>query len=121
MASAILCAPNQITNYLRIMGPSASSTPSRLAIPTTGGVDIGVLKAMPAFNGIPLVSINGITSTEMYFLDFTDGGIGFETIRDLRVEQLAKTTDNTQWVVSMAGALKVARRNKHLKLTGVTA
>jgi len=121
MASAILCAPNQVTNYLRIMGPSASSTPTRLMLPQQGGVDIGMLRAQPSFNGTPLVSINGITSAEMYWLDFTDGGIGFETIRDLKVEQLAKVNDNTQWVVSMGGALKVSKRNKHLKLTGITA
>lgn len=123
MASAILLPPNQVTNYTAVMGPAASSTPARMTIPTDGATphDFGMLRVPPQFNGIPLISVNGITATEVYWLDFTDDGITFQTIRDLRVEQYAKTNDNTQWVVSMAGALKVKNRRRHLKLTGVTA
>lgn len=122
MATAILMPPNQVTNYSAVMGPAASSTPSRMMLPQEQPYDIGVLRAgPPTFNGIPLVSINGITSTEVYWLDFSDEGITYQTIRELRVEQYAKVNDNTQWVVSMAGALKVKNRRRHLKLTGVTA
>lgn len=121
-ASVILLPPNQLTNYTAVMGPAASSTPSRMMLPQQGqAYDIGVLRTPPTFNGIPLVEINGMTSTEIYWIDLTDEGVTFQTIRDLRVEKYAKTNDNEQWVVSIAGALKVKNRRRHLKLTGVNA
>lgn len=122
-ASVILMPPNQLTNYTAVMGPAASSTPSRMALPQQPGqpYDIGVLRAPPQFNGTPILEINGMTSTEVYWLDLTEEGVTFQTIRDLRVEKYAKTNDNEQWVLSIAGALKVKNRRRHLKLTGVTA
>jgi len=121
-ASVILCGPNMITNYVRTMGPSASSTPTRVQLPASGPFDIGLLRGgPPQFNGVPLVAIRSITNTEMYWLDLTDEGVMWHFIRGLRVEKLAKTNDNEQWVVSLGGALKVKNRRKHLKLYGITA
>lgn len=122
-ATVILMPPNQLTNYTAVMGPAASSTPSRMMLPQQPmqPYDIGVIKVPPQFNGIPIVEINGMTSTEVYWLDLTDEGVTYQMIRELRVEPLAKTNDNSQWQVSIAGALKVKNRRKHLKLTGVTA
>lgn len=120
-ATVILLPPNQMTNYTAVMGPAASSTPSRVHLPQSAPYDIGLLRAPPTFNGIPLFEISGMTSTEVYWLDLTDEGVTFQTIRPLRVEPLAKTNDNSQWQVSIAGALKVKNRRKHLKLTGVNA
>ena len=70
MASAILLPPNQVTNYTAVMGPAASSTPARMTIPTDGATphDFGMLRVPPQFNGIPLISVNGITATEVYWL-----------------------------------------------------
>lgn len=120
-ATVILLPPNQMTNYTAVMGPAASSTPSRVQLPQSAPYDIGLLRAPPTFNGIPLFEISGMTSTEIYWLDLTDEGVTFQTIRPLRVEPLAKTNDNSQWQVSIGGALKVKNRRKHLKLTGVNA
>jgi hypothetical protein len=120
--SVILLPTNQMTNYTSVMGPAASSTPSRVMLPQQPGqpYDIGLLRVRPEFNGIPLVEINGMTSTEVYWLDLTNENITLQTIRDLRVEKYAKTNDNEQWVVSWGGALKVKSRRRNLKLTGVT-
>lgn len=121
-ASVILCGPNQITNYLRTMGPSAASTPARVPLPQQGPFDIGLLRGgPPMFNGTPLVPIRSITNSEMYWLDLTDEGVLWHFIRGIRVEKYAKTNDNEQWVVSIGGALKVKNRRRHLKLTGITA
>ena len=121
--SVIALPTNQMTNYTSLMGPAASSTPSRVMLPTQPGQphDIGLLRAPPEFNGIPLVEINGMTSTEVYWLDFTNENVTLQMIRDLRVEKYAKTNDNEQWVVSMGCALKVKSRRRALKMTGVTA
>lgn len=116
--SVILCAPNQITNYVSIMGNSASY--SRMNLPMSGPVDLGLLRSAPTYNGIPLVQVRGMTSTEMYWLDLASG-VQLVVHRDLRAETLAKINDNTEVSVSIALALKVENRRKHAKLTGVTA
>lgn len=121
LPSVILLPTNQLTNYTAVMGPAASSTPSRMMLPQEQPYDIGVLRAPPQFNGIPVMTINGMTTTEVYWLDLTNENVTFQTIRGLRVEKYAKTNDNEQWVVSIAGALKVKNRRRALKLTGVTA
>lgn len=116
--SVILCAPNQITNYVSLMGNSSSY--SRMNLPLMGAVDIGLLRSAPTYNGLPLVSVRGMTSTEMYWVDLASG-VQLIVHRDLKAEPLAKVNDNAEVVVSMAVALKVENRRKHAKLTGVTA
>jgi|688.fasta_scaffold16387_8 hypothetical protein len=116
--SVILCAANQITNYVSIMG--ASSSYSRMNLPLSGPVDLGLLRSAPTYNGIPLINIRRMTTTEMYWLDLSSG-VQLVMHRDLKVENLAKVNDNQEVVASMACALKVANRRKHGKLTGITA
>jgi hypothetical protein len=116
--SVILCAANQITNYVSIMGNSSSY--SRMNLPMTGAVDLGLLRSAPTYNGIPLVTIRQMTTTEMYWLDLSSG-VELVVHRDLKVEPVAKVNDNTEVVASTALALKVANRRRHAKLTGVTA
>jgi hypothetical protein len=116
--SVILMAPNQITNYVSVMGNSSSYT--RMNLPTQGPVDIGLLRSMPTFNDIAIVPIRQMTSTEIYWLDLASG-VELCVHRDLTTEKLAKTNDNDEVVISYACALKVTNRRKHAKLTGVTA
>lgn len=118
MPSVILAGPNQLTNYVSIMGNSSSY--SRMNLPMQGAVDIGLMRSAPTFNGIPLVPIRQMTNTEMYWLDLASG-VELVVHRDLTTEKLAKVNDNDEVVVSFACALKVTNRRKHAKLTGVTA
>lgn len=122
----ILFPPNQITNWTRTIGASASTSLMRFAPPAMGGgvFDPGMLGAglVPqlAWNGRPVVSIAGITSTEGYMIDAMSG---FELVvhRDVEVIELARTSDDVNFQISFACALKVARRNAHGKMTGITA
>lgn len=117
----ILACQNQITNYLRLVGPSATTSLMRYA---PGQSDAGnMLQGVPAWNGIPWTNIAGMTTTVVLMLDMgdPDSRVEFQVFRDITVEQLAKTSDDTQMVVSMAGALVCKRRRAHIKLTGVTA
>jgi hypothetical protein len=129
--TVILANTNQITNYSRLAGVAGGTTPiMRMTAPSQSGqaFDAGML-AVPgiAFNGIPIERVRGLTNTEMYFLDFsadpTTGEPGIQLVmhRDLTVEPLAKTNDNTQALLTLAAALKVANRRRQLKLRGITA
>lgn len=121
----VLLATNQHTNYVRIMGPSASSTPSRIVLAqpgTPGGApqyDIGMHALPPSYNGTPLRVIQNFSTTDILFFDMNDAT--FYVQRDLRYEPLGKRNDDTEGFVSMAGALVIDTRRKHSKMEGVTA
>lgn len=122
-----LMPSNQIQNYGATVGPLAASG-SLVRIQQGAGMDFG-LPGIPsgtggpetAFScmGIPIMRVRGITTTEVYLVDMTD--ISLEVHRDLEVAPIVGNPEQEQWSVSMAVALKIHSRNKHGKLTGVTA
>lgn len=113
----VLMPMNQITNYGRTVGPSASTSLYRFA--PGQAFDPGVIAPGMFFNTMPIVLINGQTSTEIYMVDAND--IELLIHRDLRVDPIVGNPEQESFQVSMSVLHKVKRRNKHGKLTGVTA
>ncbi len=129
----ILCCQNQITNYVRLLGPSAGTSLMRYAAGTTdygamqGGAQGAYLGGANAVNGMPLWGISGLTNTVILMLDMAspgpDGGKGVEllTFRDIEVLPFGRTSDSQTYQISTACALFAYERRAHIKLTGVTA
>ena len=126
--SNILCNMNQLKNYANIQGPATAATTSlfRGALPSAsnpGPFDIGVMSHGFSFNGIPMETIRGMTTTEMYWLDMQSPGsdVEFLTMRDIQVEQLSKRNDNSEYLITTGGALRITNRKFQGKFTGITA
>jgi len=110
---------NQITNYVNTIGAAASSGSTFTHGPGQN-VDFGQTGAIGKFfNQIPIQRVRGITSTEIYLLDLT----GWELLihRDLELAPIVGNVEMDQLQLSVAFALKIRERNKHGKMTGVTA
>jgi hypothetical protein len=123
----ILAAQNQITNYGRLVGPAATTSLMRwTGQPGGGGVDAGnigpggYLQGQVSWNGLPWTGISGLTNTVILMLDMTSG-VELLVRKDITVVPLAQTSHDTNVLIDFGCALKVARRNAHGKLTGVTA
>lgn len=122
----ILCCHNQITNYVRLAGSSAATSLMRFAPPAGGGTNDlgmtpgGLLQGQVSWNGMPFHGISGLTNTVILMLDMTSP-VRLVVKRDVTVEPLAKTSDDTNVQITYACALQALERNKHIKLTGVTA
>jgi hypothetical protein len=119
----ILCCHNQITNYTRTIGPSASTSLFRFG--PGQKFDAGVLggdylQGGVSWNGIPFTGINGLTNTVLLMLDM-NSGVNLAVHRDILVEPYGKSSDDDEFQVTFACALKVDKRNAHGKLTGITA
>lgn len=126
----ILAAQNQITNYNRLAGFSATTSLMRMVpgqsdvgqMQGAGGLAGGYLQGQTSWNGLPWVGIAGLTSTVVLMLDMTPGvRPEFHVFRDFKTEYLPKTSDDTNFVMSIGGAIKCPVRRAHIKLTGVTA
>lgn len=118
MPTHVLMPTNQITNYARTVGPAASTSLVRFQ----GGqaMDLGSTRpAMLAFNGMPIVPVRGMTTTEIYMIDVS--GIELLVHRDLTVDPIVGNPEESKFQLSFAVAVKVEKRNHHGKLTGVTA
>jgi hypothetical protein len=123
----ILCCHNQITNYNRLTGTSATTSLARYtpAAAPGGTNDVGMtpgglLQGQVSWNGMPFHGISGLTNTVMLMLDM-NSPVRLVVKRDVTVEPLAKTSDDTNVSITFACALQVMERNKHIKLTGLTA
>lgn len=121
----LLMPRNQITNYLNTVGTGATTSLVRLV--AGAPFDAGSMpQGTCTYNGMPVVPIRGLTNTVALMVDMTPGsdgraGIYLGIARDVLVEKLAKTSDDDNYVASIAFLLKVDRRNAHVKLTGLTA
>lgn len=113
----VLAPPNQITNYIRTIGSSATTPLVRLA--PGGAFDAGFDRARATFQGLPVVQVSGITNTEMYMVDIND--MTLLVHRDLRIDEVVGNPEESSFIVSTAVCLKVEHRNWHGKLTGITA
>lgn len=120
----ILCAHTMIQNYTATVGPSAGT--SLFRINAGQKFDAGVLggsmlaQGTVSFNGMPFVGISGLTNTVLLMLD-SKSGIELVVHRDVEVQELARTSDDQNFQITMACMLRVQRRNAHGKLTGITA
>ena len=113
----VLMPITQATNYGRTVGTGAATSLYRF---TPGqAFDPGMIAPGMFFNTLPIVIINGQTSTEIYMVDVTD--IELLIVRDLRIDPITGNPEMESFQVSTHVMHKVKRRNKHGKLTGVTA
>lgn len=115
--TTVLAPPNQVTNYIRTIGSSASTPLVRLA--PGGAFDAGFDRARATFQGLPVVEIAGITATEMYMVDIND--LSLLVHRDLRIDPVVGSPEEENYQVSTAVCLKVEHRNWHGKMTGITS
>lgn len=109
----------QFNNYVNLAGPNASTSLYRFGPGQTPDFTGYGGAMLPTCSGLPLVQVRTLTNTEVYLVDVTD--IELLVHRDLRLDPIVGNPENEQWQLSFAVALKVARRNKHGKMTGVTA
>jgi hypothetical protein len=115
--TTVLAPPNQVTNYIRTIGSSATTPLVRI---TPGGAfDAGFDRARATFQGLPVVEIAGITSTEMYMVDVND--MTLLVHRDLKIDPVIGSPEEENYQISTAVCLKVEHRNWHGKMTGITA
>ena len=115
--TTVLAPPNQVTNYIRTVGSSATTPLTRFV--GGGGFDAGFDRARVLFQTLPVVEIAGITSTEMYMVDLMD--MTLLVHRDLRIDPVVGSPEEENYQVSTALCLKVEHRNWHGKMTGITA
>lgn len=113
----VLAPPNQVTNYIRTVGFSATTPQARIM--AGSNFDAGFDRARATFQGLPVVEIAGITSTEMYMIDVND--LTLLIHRDLRIDPVVGSPEEEAFQVSTALCLKVEHRNWHGKMTGITA
>lgn len=120
----ILCCHNIIQNYMATCGPSAST--SLFRINAGQKFDVGVAggsmlaAGAVAFNGMPFVGISGLTNTVLLMLD-ANSGLKLVMHRDVTVEELARTSDDRSFALTLSAMIVANKRNAHGKLTGITA
>jgi hypothetical protein len=121
--SVILGNVNQMKNYSNIQGPGATTTSLRGEYPEASGkpYDIGMFGKGMGFSGIPLTPIRTLATTELYWLDLVNDDPAFYLMRDILTEKMAKRNDDDQYMLTIAGAMKVPNRRLHGKQTGITA
>jgi hypothetical protein len=118
MPNAIATTANQLGNYLSIAGLAGGTNVTRLALGQPG-YDVGVNPAVASYNGISMVKVAEMTNTEMLWLNTS--GIKVVVQRDVTFEPLAKVSDDTVGMVSMAFFPLVANRRSQSKMEGITA
>lgn len=114
----VLMPPNQVTNYIRTIGGSATSG-GVLRIQAGQPFDAGFVRERTTFQGLPVAEIAGITSAEAYMVDIND--MTLLVHRDLRIDPVVGSPEEENYQVSTAVCLKVEHRNWHGKMTGITA
>ncbi len=116
----ILMTPSQRTNYLNAAGaPGSANSAFRIQPGVAGGAfDVGVIQPLVTFNGLPVVSVRGLSSTEVYIVDMSK--LELLIHREPTVTEIAVVNDDNRFMVTVAGCLKASRRRSFGKLTGVT-
>lgn len=117
--SAILAHPKQIRKYSALAGVAGAANNSVRVMPDgSNGLDLGFRWGMASYQGIPILRIRTLANSEMYMLELGD----FELIehRPLTIERTSVNPELIEYAVSTTMCLKVRRRNKHGKMTGLT-
>lgn len=112
---------NQVGNYVSL-GGSPGATNAAYRFRSGDVMDLSLAQkgwTGMSFMGLPIMTVSGITSTEIYLIDVTD--MAFIVHRSVEVKPIVGNVEMDQFQVSIGGALRVNRRNHHGKLTGVTA
>lgn len=117
----LLMPQNQVTNYVNVAGaPGAANSAFRIQPGVQGGAfDAGVIHPLITFNGLPVVPVRGMVSTEIYMVDVSK--LDLLIHRQPEVREIARTNDDDRFMISVAGCLRLSRRKSAGKLTGVTA
>ena len=117
----LLMPQNQLTNYINVAGaPGVANSAFRIVPGAQGGAfDAGVVLPLVTFNGLPVVPVRGMTTTELYMVDVSKMDLLIH--RQPEVREIARTNDDDRFMVSVAGCLRITRRKSFAKLTGVTA
>ena len=117
----LLMPQNQLTNYINVAGaPGAANSAFRIVPGAQGGAfDAGVVHPLVTFNGLPVVPVRGMVSTELYMVDVSK--LDLLIHRQPEVREIARTNDDDRFMISVAGCLRVTRRKSFAKLTSVTA
>lgn len=119
VASDILAAPNQITNYTAIAGLHGGTAVTRTTTPQAGGYDVGINPAVASYNGIPFRQIRGATTTELLWPNLNDVTVAVQ--RDVTYKPMPDQADDTIGQVSFGALIIVENRRLHSKMTGITA
>jgi hypothetical protein len=119
VATDILAAPNQITNYTSIAGLHGGTAVTRTTTPQAGGYDVGINPAVASFNGIPFRMIRGATTTELLWPNLNDITIAVQ--RDVTYKPMPDQADDTVGQVSFGALVILENRRLHSKMTGITA
>ena len=113
----ILAPQNQVTNYVNVAGvPGVANSAYRTMLGQA--FDAGVIVPQITFNGLPVVSVRGLSNAELYMGDITK--LKLLMHRMPTVTEIARTNDDETFMVSLAGALKLERRRSFGKLTTLT-
>jgi hypothetical protein len=113
-----LMNPGQVTNYTNVVGaPGVANSAFRTNL--GGAYDAGVIIPQVTFNGLPVVSVRGLSTTEVYVVDMSK--LELLIHREPTVTEIAVINDDNRFMVTIAGCLKASRRRSFGKLTGVTA
>lgn len=116
-----LMNPGQVTNYINASGAPGSANSAYRIVPGAqgGAFDSGVVMPLVTFNGLPVVSVRGLSTTEVYAIDISK--LELLIHREPTVTEIAVINDDNRFMVTIAGCLKASRRRSFGKLTGVTA
>lgn len=115
----ILAHPKQIRKYSALAGAPGAANNSVLVSPNgRDGLDLAFQWAAARYQGIPIVRVRTLANSEMYFLEGSD----LELIehRPLTIDKVSLNSELIEYAVSTTMCLKVRRRNKHGKMTGLT-
>jgi len=117
--SAILSHPKQMRKYSALAGtPGAANNSVRVMPDGTQGLDLSFRWGAASYQGVPILRIRTLANSEMYMVELGD----FELIehRPLTVERVNVNPELIEYSVTTTLCLKVRRRNKHGKMTGLT-
>lgn len=116
-----LMPQNQISNYLALFGPSAGASSLVRMMPghTDAGSGLGKGRYDYDAGAITIARCRSMTTTEIYLVDIMD--MMLIQHGPLEEKEIVGNPQNIQFEVSSRHFFQVKSRNKHGKLTGVTA
>jgi len=114
----ILMPPNQVTNYLRLAGWSGNAVVQPTTL-TGGAFDASFHRFQASFQGIPIISVPDMTTTEIYCIDRRSWE--WYIHRPLKIEEKPAQDDSYLWHLTCGLMLRCFEPHRQAKLTGVTA
>lgn len=117
----VLVSLLQFQRYTDLGGPAATGTQFPTRRDNADGLpfDLGMMRQMASFNGVPWTPIRSLATSELIMVDPADG-FELREQRPLEVEKLARLNDDDVQQMSRALVLVIRNRYKQAKLTGLT-